>query len=189
MRNDRDQRTEFSYWRMKKRNQRRAKARQSHARGGGEVSNYQDDGAEKSKGELLRGRWLRAESRNLLKKRVRQRKVRRRQCRRNAAGQFRVWREAGGVVNILREGGKIEAIAAVFGVDIPMIGMGIAPAFIGTGVGGVAFPLNVLLKTCIPLGAEAPGQTLCIAQARKNMGAKGNKEQQSTERGTDHNDS
>jgi hypothetical protein len=91
------------------------------------------------------------------------------------------------MVNILREGRKIEAIATVPGIVLPVVGVGFLPTLFGAGIGGLAIPLEILLQTCIPLGAEAPGKTLCIAQARENMGAKGNQEQKSTEWGTNHN--
>ncbi len=108
--------------------------------------------------------------------------MRSRQRRRSATDQVGIRREAGNLMGILRDRGKIEAIATVVGVDLPVLGLGFLPALFGTGVGVVAIPLEILLQTCIPLGAEAPSQTLRISQTRENMGAKGNQEQQSTER-------
>jgi hypothetical protein len=92
-------------------------------------------------------------------------------------------------MNFLRDRGKVEAIAAVLGIDLPMVGVGFLPALFGAGVGGLAISLEILLQTCVPLGAEAPGKSLRIAKARENVGAKDEQEQQSAERGGRHNES
>lgn len=127
-----------------------------------EISIQQDDGAEKGESELRRRRQrpkpghLTQEGKGAGEPNDRRRNQGRRR-------QVRIRREAGRVVYILREGRKIEAIATVPGIDLPLVGVGFLPALFGAGIGGFAVPLEILLQTCIPLGAEAPGQTLCIA--------------------------
>jgi hypothetical protein len=151
-----------------------------------EGSISQDNRTKKDKGELLWRGWLRAEPRNRLKKWVRQRNMGRMQSRGSAIGYVRIRREAGGVMNILRDRGKIEAIPAVLGIDIPVVGMCFIPASISIGAGGVAIPLKVLLQTRLSLSAEAPSQTLSMAYPREKMGGKGKQENQTCERRTNH---